>query len=471
MHFKNGYKRQIDETWIPFDKAVFGIVREFSSRQYADNYDSGSFDETFYLQAGGKTRPSQNFTQETILQKPMLPEPDTLPVSCYLNSVTEKEIIWEIPSGSVPQFQYIIKIDGEFYKQGFNSEVRMCRIDCGIDESIELLIEDLYGKISRIKYLVREGREVELRMTKSAKLLLAQKSLLEEEEDWYDDIPDDGATDAETLITGVTTPFRGQSAGATTLFTTDYESEVDVPVTEHAVSEGGELTDRSSLRGATRTSATMETAMFPPSPERQYLPSGKGRSKTAVTLETPMFPYSSDGQSRPSRRARPQTQATTDTALYPSSAVPPSTHATSAKSKTRTQFTVDTEMYPTTSGADSPYPSSEKGKAKTYQTIDTAMYPTSDDEVSEYPASERGVPKTYLTTDTGAYPSSAGGTLYPASEVGDTTVYATSVDDNKTDGETVGGYNTDIETIKYNTTEGETTDFNPTTDYDDESVY
>ncbi|XP_052806070.1 uncharacterized protein LOC128235297 isoform X1 [Mya arenaria] len=159
VHFQNGFKHNLTGGWMPFTAAAFSVVREASSRAYENNFDTGVLDGTFYLQSGGDTIPTTTAVDGGTIRREMTPKPDMLPICCYLTSVTDTEITWEIPEGSIPQFQYIIYIDRSIYKQEVNSEHRLCMFKAPPTEVVELLVEDIYGRSVRSKFRVREEKK------------------------------------------------------------------------------------------------------------------------------------------------------------------------------------------------------------------------------------------------------------------------------------------------------------------------
>lgn len=154
VHYKNGYKHSLNGKWLPFNKAVFSVVNELQSKMYENNYDSGILDDTYYLQSGGKTIPTETAVSGTMLKTEMPEKPAVLPICVYLSSVTPEEVAWEIASGSVPQFQYIVYIDKQIYKQEIDSEMRSCTFESPPRELVELLIEDIYGHAVRSKFKI-----------------------------------------------------------------------------------------------------------------------------------------------------------------------------------------------------------------------------------------------------------------------------------------------------------------------------
>jgi hypothetical protein len=81
-------------------------------------------------------------------------KPDVLPICVKLSSISNEEVSWDIPTGSVPQFQYIVYIDRMIYKQEINSEARTCKFNTPPTELVELLIEDIYGHAVRSRFKV-----------------------------------------------------------------------------------------------------------------------------------------------------------------------------------------------------------------------------------------------------------------------------------------------------------------------------
>jgi len=160
VHYQNGYKHNLSGGWMPFSAAAFNVVREASSRVYENAYDTGVLDDTFYLQAGGDTVPTEKaLEQGGTLKRRMAAKPDILPICVYLTSVTDTEVTWEIPSGSIPQFQYIVFVDRVIHKQCVNSEHRLCTFRSPPKERVELLVEDIYGRSVRSKFVLKEQEQ------------------------------------------------------------------------------------------------------------------------------------------------------------------------------------------------------------------------------------------------------------------------------------------------------------------------
>lgn len=156
VHFKNGYKRGLTGAWMPFNQAALSVVKELASKKYEDNINCGVLDDTFFLQAGGETYKEDKVDTGMTLESRMPSKPDVIPICCYITSVTDEEITWEIPSGSVPQFQYIVYVDKVIYKQEINSQTRLCRFRSPPQDIVELLVEDIYGKAVRSQFKVQE---------------------------------------------------------------------------------------------------------------------------------------------------------------------------------------------------------------------------------------------------------------------------------------------------------------------------
>ncbi|XP_045210299.2 uncharacterized protein LOC123561763 [Mercenaria mercenaria] len=154
VHYKNGYKHGLNGKWMPFNKAVFSMVGEMRCKLFENNYDSGVLHDAFYLHSGGQTMQSASAVNGGMLTREMPAKPDVLPICVYLSSVTSEEVSWEISSGSVPQFQYIVYIDKLIYKHEVNSEARTCKFDTPPTELVELLIEDIYGHAVRSKFKI-----------------------------------------------------------------------------------------------------------------------------------------------------------------------------------------------------------------------------------------------------------------------------------------------------------------------------
>ena len=155
VHFKNGYKRGLTGNWVPFNGATFSIVKELASKTYEDNINSGVLDDTFFLQSGGETFAVGDVENGTSFESTMPSKPDVNAICCYITSVTDEEITWEIPSGSVPQFQYIVYVDRMIMKQEINSQMRICRFKTPPREIVELLVEDVYGKTVRSAFVIK----------------------------------------------------------------------------------------------------------------------------------------------------------------------------------------------------------------------------------------------------------------------------------------------------------------------------
>ncbi|KAH3730826.1 hypothetical protein DPMN_056824 [Dreissena polymorpha] len=164
VHFQNGYKHTLNGGWMPFSAAAFSVVREIASKVYEDKYDCGVLDGTFYLQSGGDTMQTASAIDGGTLERRMPSKPDIVPMCCYLTSVTDTEVTWEIPSGGVPQFQYIVYVDRLIFKQEVDSEARICRFSKPPKELVELLVEDIYGRSVRSKFQVMvEEKRTKLR--------------------------------------------------------------------------------------------------------------------------------------------------------------------------------------------------------------------------------------------------------------------------------------------------------------------
>ncbi|XP_052771919.1 uncharacterized protein LOC128211301 [Mya arenaria] len=159
VHFQNGYKRNLNGGWMPFNEAGFSMVREASSRTFENNFDTGVLDGMFFLQSGGSTKPSKTAVDSGTICRKITAKPDMRPICCSLTSVTDTEITWEIPDGSIPQFQYIIYIDGVIYKQEVHSEHRLCKFKAPPTDEVELIVEDIYGHCVRSKFRVREEKQ------------------------------------------------------------------------------------------------------------------------------------------------------------------------------------------------------------------------------------------------------------------------------------------------------------------------
>ncbi|XP_060590016.1 uncharacterized protein LOC132745195 [Ruditapes philippinarum] len=145
VHYQNGYKHGLNGKWLPFDKAVFRMVKETRCKLFENNYDSGVLDDTFYLHSGGQSMPTGGAVNGGMLKRKMPQKPDVLPICVKLSSISNEEVSWDIPTGSVPQFQYIVYIGGKRYKQEINSEARTCKFNTPPTELVELVIEDIYG--------------------------------------------------------------------------------------------------------------------------------------------------------------------------------------------------------------------------------------------------------------------------------------------------------------------------------------
>lgn len=154
VHYKNGYKHGINGKWQPFNKAIFSMVSEMRCKLFENNYNSGVLDDTFYLHSGGQAMPTESAFDGAMLTRDMPEKPDVLPICVFLSSVTSEEVTWEIPTGSVPQFQFIVYVDRLIYKQEVNSETRTCKFDTPPNELVELLIEDIYGHAVRTKFKI-----------------------------------------------------------------------------------------------------------------------------------------------------------------------------------------------------------------------------------------------------------------------------------------------------------------------------
>lgn len=161
VHYKNGYKRGLTGKWMPFSQASFSVVKEWSSKTYEDNINCGNLDDTFFLQSGGETFMMEDVENGMTMSRSMPSRPDIIPICCYITSVTDEEITWEIPSGSVPQFQYIVYVDREIIKQEINSQTRICRFRSRPKEVVELLVEDVYGKSVRSEFIIHKEEKRE----------------------------------------------------------------------------------------------------------------------------------------------------------------------------------------------------------------------------------------------------------------------------------------------------------------------
>ena len=159
---RNGFKRKLNGQWVPFDKAVLGMVKEVASRRYRGNFDAGTFDEMFFLQSGGETIPDETVNEGSCFYSVSDDKPTEVPISCVLTTVTGMEMVWEVSEGSVPQFRYAIKVDGELFKQEINSEMRVCKFESPPQKLVEIYVEDILGRTANAKFVVREKLKVKV---------------------------------------------------------------------------------------------------------------------------------------------------------------------------------------------------------------------------------------------------------------------------------------------------------------------
>lgn len=160
VHFKNGYKRSKDGKWVAFDKGAFNVVREESSQKYEENFDCGMFEDTYFLQSGGVTIHNDDLCEGTEFGCKMVPQPDAPPIRCYLTAVKNMFILWDVPIGNVPQFKYTVKVDGTEVKSEVNSETRACQLENKPEETVELIVEDIYGRTAQIKFDIKGDKEI-----------------------------------------------------------------------------------------------------------------------------------------------------------------------------------------------------------------------------------------------------------------------------------------------------------------------
>ena len=160
VHFKNGYKRSKEGKWVPFDKGAFNVVREESSQKYEENFDCGVFEGTYYLQSGGMTIHADTLCEGKEFTCKMKHQPDSPPIKCYLTAVKNMFILWDVPIGNVPQFKYTVKVDGHELMSEVNSQTRACQLDKKPEKMVELIVEDIYGRSTHIKFDVKLDKEI-----------------------------------------------------------------------------------------------------------------------------------------------------------------------------------------------------------------------------------------------------------------------------------------------------------------------
>lgn len=147
---KNGYKRDMDNNWIPFNTShysinTYDIEPGRRSYNYKDNYDAGTEDGYFYMQTGGNTTPSfSGYSKDLTLSFPDEPENST--IDFFITEVSENKISWTVPQSSSPQFSFTIIKNGSQIASGISPETREYEIDANEGNFIQLVIEDIFGR-------------------------------------------------------------------------------------------------------------------------------------------------------------------------------------------------------------------------------------------------------------------------------------------------------------------------------------
>lgn len=147
LRFKEGFKREVDESWYPFDKATFSVVKEDGSQNYKCNYDAGIIHESYYLQAGDKTIPSENLVDGSVFHLSMPTKPSKKPIFFQIQHISAQEVTWYVPESSVPQFRYKVFVDDVVIASGVDPEKRSCMIQSWPNSSVEVILEDILGRV------------------------------------------------------------------------------------------------------------------------------------------------------------------------------------------------------------------------------------------------------------------------------------------------------------------------------------
>ena len=135
-------------------------MKEQSSQKFEENFDCGVFEDSFYLQSGGMTIHPDTLCEGKEFSCEMNAQPESPAIRCYLTAVKNMFILWDVPIGNVPQFKYTVKVDGKQQISEISSETRACQLDKKPEEMVELIVEDIYGRTSRVKFDIKKDKEI-----------------------------------------------------------------------------------------------------------------------------------------------------------------------------------------------------------------------------------------------------------------------------------------------------------------------
>ena len=148
VHFRHGFKRRTDHTWLPFNTSHFRVIQEAGTKDHNDNYNAGVQHGYYFMQSGGKTTPSPGLgTYKTIHNYSTPSHPPNKPIHFTITSATSSQVTWHVDESETPQFSFSVTVDRNPYPAAadVDPEKRSVQLKVGTASEVEATLEDLLG--------------------------------------------------------------------------------------------------------------------------------------------------------------------------------------------------------------------------------------------------------------------------------------------------------------------------------------
>lgn len=154
MHYKGGFKRRLDKTWLPFREAQFAVnMYDVENGTATMNFDARcqNSEEGVCIASGANAKGCTG-TNCIFEQLDCGIQPQKRPISILAIETENDLVTWRIGKESPPQFRWKVKVDDEEVGSGDGEHIRGFRLCRRLSEQVNndkqkvsLEVEDIAG--------------------------------------------------------------------------------------------------------------------------------------------------------------------------------------------------------------------------------------------------------------------------------------------------------------------------------------
>jgi hypothetical protein len=152
VHYRGGFKRKLDKTWLPFSKADFEVnTYDINDGSATENYDACCKNpaDGVCIAAGADTKGSTGTCCSFIdAEHGSVCQPCKKPIVLKNVEMQGKRVKWVCEREGMPQFSYTVSVEGEVIACG-EVENEVCVDEAVKDEAnVRVEVEDILGNCS-----------------------------------------------------------------------------------------------------------------------------------------------------------------------------------------------------------------------------------------------------------------------------------------------------------------------------------